>query len=78
MINMNVELDLLKLTSKPEVANHFHTELEDDNTKQGGISFQGETLIDFLMETCTNMRIQMISLENVNRMLKRNGIKELS
>ena len=74
---MNVELELLELTSKPEVANHFHTELEDDNTEKGGISFQGETLIDFLMETCTNMRIQMISLENVNRMLKRNGIKEL-
>ena len=75
---MNVELDLLKLTSKPEVVKHFHTKLEDDETEQGGISFQGETLIDFLMETCTDIRIQKISLEEVNELLGRNGIKELA
>lgn len=52
---------------------YLDIELEDDETSHGGISFIGETVCDFLSE-CD---VQINSLEELNKLLKENGIKPI-
>ena len=41
---------LLAVKENPLVVEMAHTYLEDDETEEGGISFAGETLLDFMLE----------------------------
>lgn len=55
---------------------YLTTVLEDDNTPQGGISYQGETLEEFLTEVGINYKD--ITLTEVNQLLQENGIKPVN
>lgn len=50
------------------------TILEDDETSNGGVSFQGETLKDFLDSLCMPYNTP---LKDINRILKECGIKQI-
>ncbi|WP_305752670.1 hypothetical protein [Mammaliicoccus sciuri] len=54
-----------------KVIDVLNIELKDDSTKYGGISFQSETLREFLQEVNMNFDV---SLEVVNNVLEDNGI----
>ena len=49
--------------------------LEDDDTSKGGISFNGETLKDFIEDNPENNL--NLSLTEINKRLKECGIKEI-
>lgn len=55
---------------------YLTTVLEDDNTPQGGTSYQGETLEEFLTEAGINSKD--ITLTEVNQLLQENGIKPVN
>jgi hypothetical protein len=59
---------------KMEIEKYLNYELEDDNTKFGGISFVGETLQNFLDECEIDYNI---SFKKLNKILKSNGIKPI-
>ena len=51
----------------------LETVLEDDETETGGVSFHGETVMDFLSELSDEHGI--LSLDDLNDVLVLNGIK---
>lgn len=53
---------------------YFNVILEDDDTPTGGVSFQGETVHDFLMECDLDPNI---SLEEFNKILVGCGIRPI-
>ena len=48
--------------------------LEDDDSETGGVSFIGETLFDFLLESCVGDE-DISTPEELNALLKSCGIK---
>lgn len=48
--------------------------LEDDDSETGGVSFSGETLFDFLLESCVGDE-DISTPEELNALLKSCGIK---
>ena len=54
--------------------NYKDTILQDDDTPYGSVSFTGETLEDFLLETINENIPEYIDLEKINIELKNCGI----
>lgn len=57
-----------------DVGRHYYVTLEDDDSEFGGVSFYGETLKDFLIET----RVLVHNLMEVNEALADCGIRPIS
>lgn len=53
---------------------YLNTVLEDDGTDYGGTSFAGETVCDFLIESCID-DCELNCLDDLNEVLIANGIK---
>lgn len=56
---------------------YYDEELEDDDTPYGGTSFAGETVRDFLEDVGMETTTRITTLEELNTVLKINGIKQL-
>ena len=74
IINLDYVIERLEDCLNVEVLELLDVELEDDETVEGGISFMGETLRDFMFELNIPYNI---SLEDLNKELKDCGIKPL-
>lgn len=57
-----------------KIEKYLDVVLEDDNTPNGGVSYQGQTLREFLDEIGVG---QHISVPKANKILVENGIKSL-
>lgn len=55
------------------IEKYLMVELKDDNTKTGGVSYQGETLMDFL----SSVDEKPNNMNEVNKLLKECGIEEI-
>jgi len=56
------------------IAKYLDIELKDDNTSNGGISYAGETVRDFVLECNIGMNI---ALKELNKHLKSCGIQKI-
>src|SRR5699024_10047129 len=68
----NIKYNLKGLIKMKKLNNVLNTVLEDDNTTNGGVSFKGETLKNFLDETGIDYNA---SMEEINNALVECGIK---
>lgn len=57
-----------------KISNYLDVVLEDDGTAFGGVSFQGETVRDFINEVDLS---ENESLRKLNKALKETGIKKI-
>ena len=67
-------MDLSIIDKWAEIRPYLDYELQDDETQDGGISYSGETLFDFLQELGDD---NITTLEEVNETLIANGIKPI-
>lgn len=67
-------MDLSIIDKYSEIKPYLDYELQDDDTPEGGISFEGYTLLDFLQELGDE---EILTLEEVNEALIENGIKPI-
>src|SRR5699024_7418056 len=68
----NYKYKLKRMIKMKKLNNVLNTVLEDDNTANGGVSFKGETLKNFLDETGISYSA---SMEEINNALIECGIK---